>query len=191
MMKSTVFDHFGFLAPYYESFIRARNPEKLCVLLDCPPTGWVLDAGGGTGRIAQFLIGQTNKVVVADLSIKMLREAKKKSRLLQVCSLAETLPFADHVFQRIVMVDAFHHVEHQEITIKELWRVLCPGGKIVIEEPDISHLRTKLVALLERITMMRSHFLAPHIIASLFPSIATLTIAYEGCNARVVAQKPS
>jgi demethylmenaquinone methyltransferase/2-methoxy-6-polyprenyl-1,4-benzoquinol methylase len=48
-------------------------------------------------------------------------------------------------------------------------RVLEPEGRSVIEEPDIRTFGVKLVALAEKILLMRSHFLSPIQIASLFP----------------------
>ena len=47
------------------------------------------------------------------------------------------------------MVDALHHVADQEATIRELWRLLKPGGRIIIEEPDIRRFEVKLLALIE------------------------------------------
>ncbi|MCK4801532.1 MAG: hypothetical protein KAS84_06045, partial [Anaerolineales bacterium] len=50
------------------------------------------------------------------------------------------------------------------------WRVLKPGGRIIIEEPNIQHWGVKLVALGEKIALMRSHFLDPAEITDLFRS---------------------
>src|SRR5450759_5655535 len=135
-----LFNHFDFVAPFYESFIPPRIPEKLLALADLPVDGVVLDAGGGTGRIAQFLHGKAAQGVVADQAFKMLREAGKKVGLCPICSLTERMPFRDNAFARIIMVDALHHVDDQFQTAEELWRILAPGGRIVIEGPDISSL---------------------------------------------------
>jgi len=161
-------DHFGLVAPLYERFIRPREPQMLRALADLPTSGALLDAGGGTGRVAQFLRAQAVQVVVADLSPKMLREAAEKDGLHPVCSSAENLPFLDKSFERIIMVDALHHVRDQRQTADELWRVLRPGGRIVIQEPDIRALTVKLTALGERLALMRSHILSPSQIARLF-----------------------
>ncbi len=56
-------------------------------------------------------------------------------------------------------MDAFHHFADQPIALNELWRVLRPGGMLMIEEPDISHLSVKLIALLEKALLMQSTFL--------------------------------
>ena len=184
------FDHFDVLAPLYEVFIKPKEPQELWGYLGLPVAGVLLDAGGGTGRVAQHMTGKADKVVIADLSCKMLAESRAKEGLFPVCSPSERLPFADGAFSRIIMVDALHHVIHQQDTIDELWRVLSPGGKLVIEEPDVRVFGVKLIALAEKLALMRSHFLSPPRIAKLFhfPD-AELKIEKEGPIAYVIAEK--
>ena len=162
------FDHFKLLAPIYEIFIKPKQPEELMARMDLPAEGALLDAGGGTGRVAQFLDGHAMGVVVADQSCRMLAEARGKPGLRPVCGETENLPFPDGFFARIIMVDAMHHVAGQQETIDELWRVLRPGGRMVIEEPDLRSLTVRLVALAEKLALMRSHFLRPEEISALF-----------------------
>ena len=50
-----IFDHFDFLAPIYDRVIRAPGESPLLELLSPPSPGWLLDAGGGTGRVAAAL----------------------------------------------------------------------------------------------------------------------------------------
>ncbi len=183
-------DHFGFLAPLYETFIPPKAPEEMWALADLPVSGALLDAGGGTGRVAQHMRGKAEPVVVADLSCKMLAEAQKKDGLLPVCSHTESLPFPDESFARIIMVDAFHHVCDQRRTVDELWRLLQPGGVLVIEEPDVRSFGVKLVALAEKLALMRSHFLSPQRIADLFQfPRCHVRVEREGYTAWIIARK--
>ena len=163
-----MFDHFGFLAPFYEHFIKPKTPEILSRLLELPIDGAILDVGGGTGRVSGFLTSLAGKVIIADLSEKMLRQSLGKDGLEPICSHAEKLPFPDNHFERVIMVDALHHVCDQKESAQELWRVLKPDGKIIIEEPDIRSWGVKLVAFGEKIALMRSHFLAPTEIKELY-----------------------
>lgn len=182
--------HFRILAPFYERFIQPREPEKILGQLGLPqPEGAVLDAGGGTGRVAQFLVGRTDQVVVADQTFEMLREARRKKGVTAVNSLTEDLPFANDHFCCIIMVDALHHVENQAATIHELWRVLKPGGRIIIEEPDIRNFRVKVLALGEKLALMRSHFLSPEQIFSLFDNEAIKNIEVDGWTAWLIIEK--
>jgi ubiquinone/menaquinone biosynthesis C-methylase UbiE len=140
--------------------------------------------------VAQFMIGKANPIVVADLSCKMLAEARQKAGLHPVCSHTEKLPFCDNAFIRIIMVDALHHVCDQRKTLDELWRALQPGGRIVIEEPDVRTFPVKLIALGEKLALMRSHFLSPPRIAALFhyPD-AHVRIETGKSNAWVIVEK--
>jgi len=48
-------DHFDILAPVYDRLIGPPDPARLTALLRLPTDGWLLDAGGGTGRVAAGL----------------------------------------------------------------------------------------------------------------------------------------
>lgn len=85
-----LFDHFDLLAPLYEFFIPPKDPQEMWALADLPTDGALLDAGGGTGRVAQFMNGKADLIVVADLSCKMLAEARQKDGLRPVCSHGKT-----------------------------------------------------------------------------------------------------
>lgn len=185
-----MFDHFGFLAPFYDRVIRPKDPEKLISLLQLPVSGTLLDAGGGTGRVAQGLSRLVDTLIVADESLPMLEIARSKNGLTLLCSQSEYLPFPNHHFDRVLMVDALHHVKNQAETARELWRVLKPGGKLVIEEPDVRTVSVKLVAIAEKMALMRSHFLEPGRIAKLFPHATNAQIETEGYNAWIIVEKP-
>lgn len=186
------FDHFGRLAPFYERFIPAGVHEELIALVNMPVGGILLDAGGGTGRVAQFLCDKAAQVLVADASIEMLKEARKKLGVHSVCSQAEATPFKCNFFDRIIMVDALHHVADPVEAANELWRILKPAGRIVIEEPDIRSFGVKLIAIGEKLALMRSHFLSPAQIAELFRAPnARVRVEASGPTAWVIVDKES
>ncbi len=180
--------HFDFLAPLYDRLIRFTRLESLLQRLALPYPGHLLDAGGGTGRVAAALRPYVNTVVVADVSPGMLAQARQKN-LIAARAASEHLPFPAHSFDRILMVDALHHVVHQEQTILELYRVLKPGGRLVIEEPDLNTLPVKAIALFEKIMLMRSHFLPPEHIARLFPSGSQVTVERQDYIAWIIVEK--
>ena len=180
------FDHFDIIAPIY-SRVTYSALKKMRQVAGLPVRGRLLDIGGGTGRVASALLKDVDEVVIADVSMGMLRQTHPPT-LKPVCSHSESLPFADNYFDRVIMVDAMHHVIDQPASALEMYRVLKPGGRIIIEEPDINTFGVKLIALAEKLLLMRSHFLAPLQIASLFPAGSTDIIS-EDSSAWVVVSK--
>lgn len=159
--------HFDWLAPIYDRVIGERNPADLQEILKLPTRGRLLDAGGGTGRVSSSLRSMVDGVVIIDWSKPMLREAHAKGCSALVNGLVETLPFPDESFERVLVVDALHHFPDQIGAIAELVRVLKPGGRLLIEEPDINRFAVKLIALAEKVTLMGSHFHSPAQIAAI------------------------
>jgi ubiquinone/menaquinone biosynthesis C-methylase UbiE len=185
-----LFDHFDILAPFYDRLLQYRSREKLIELAKLPVDGRLLDAGGGTGRVADALRCQANQIVVADVSHPMLREASGKDGIQPVGAHVESLPFPESTFDRVIMVDAFHHLIDQPAAARELWRAVKPGGILVIEEPDIRTMIVKVVALAEKVALMRSHFLSPDQILKLFSlKDGQAQVVREGYNVWIVIVK--
>ena len=182
-------DHFNMIAGWYDRAGEFEVNEPLPGLLSLSPNDLVLDVGGGTGRVAMVLRDSVREVVVADVSRGMLRRAVGKG-LATVCTPAESLPFPSESFDRVIMVDALHHVFDQRQAARELWRVVSYGGRIVIIEPDIRKLMVKAIAIGEKALLMRSHFLNAEGIASLFTDLdAKVGIAYDDFNIYYLAEK--
>ena len=174
-------DHFDLIASIYDRFIGIQEHDYLKELLKLPTDGWVLDAAGGTGRVSQQFNSMVGNLVVCDLSQKMLRNAQENGKLLPTRSHIERLPFPDETFDRILIVDSIHHLCDPRKAIGDMLRVLKPGGRMVIEEPDIHHFVVKLVALGEKLLFMRSHFYTPEQIMNMIsPFNASISLEHDG-----------
>lgn len=160
--------HFDLVARFYDRLLPYSGPEPLLKLLALRDGHRVLDVGGGTGRVAGTF-GCECVLVVLDASWTMAREATAKG--LPACTgWAERLPFADGAFDRLIMVDVFHHLQDHIAAAREVVRVLAPGGIAVIEEPDIRLRPVRAIALAERLLLMRSRFYSLEDMIAIFRS---------------------
>jgi ubiquinone/menaquinone biosynthesis C-methylase UbiE len=185
-------DHFGLLSPFYDRVMRQPDPGPLLRRLGLPHAGALLEVGGGTGRVSSQLRPHIGRLVICDLSSRMLGQARSKGDARLVQSRAETLPFPEGSFDRILVVDALHHFADQPAAMRELARVLAPGGRLVIQEPDIRRLPVKLIALAETLALMNSHFFQPEEIRGMAGDANLEAWAEaDGLAAWIVAQKPA
>lgn len=180
------FDHFDLIAPIY-SRVTYSKKDVMREVASLPVRGRLLDVGGGTGRVASAIRDLVDEITIADVSFGMLKEAPPAS-LKPVCGYSESLPFVDESFERVIMVDALHHVVDHARSAREMFRVLKPGGVLVIEEPDIRTFGVKLIAVAEKLLLMRSHFLAPDAILKLFENGETDVKSADG-TAWVIVKK--
>ena len=108
-------------------------------------------------------------MVVCDASLGMVRRAFER-QLPGVLADVAHLPFAAGVFDRVLVVDAYHHFVEpdpdtaQTLAISELLRILNRGGRLVIEEPNTNRWQTRLIAAVEAVLLMGSRFVAPEIL---------------------------
>ncbi|MEI6290533.1 MAG: class I SAM-dependent methyltransferase [Chloroflexota bacterium] len=181
-------DHFGLIAPIYDKAIPFSRLQKMIELLDLPVDGILLDAGGGTGRVTIGLKPYLQNIFVTDLSEKMLAQSIQKG-LPALKAILEHLPYAIDTFDRVIMVDALHHVYDQSETIQELLRVLKPGGILLIEEPDLMTWQVKILAIVEKLLLMRSHFLSPEEICRIIPAGYSVDLKREGYNSWIIVKK--
>jgi len=101
--------------------------------LDVGPRDTVLDVATGTGAVASELLEQSGCTVVGlDQSPEMLAEARRRlpASVTLVEGRAEQLPFPDAAFDALTFTYLLRYVTDPGATLRELARVVRPGGTI-------------------------------------------------------------
>jgi len=119
----------GFSKPMGNEIVRMLNPKD---------ADMVLDVASGTGEPGLSIAKKlgAGKVVISDLSEKMIRIAEDKAARsgiknieTAVCDVCE-LPFADQSFDAVSCRFGFMFFPDMLLAAKEMYRVLKPGGRV-------------------------------------------------------------
>jgi ubiquinone/menaquinone biosynthesis C-methylase UbiE len=122
--------------------------EETIRLAQIEPGASVLDVGCGTGTLtlrAKAAAGSTGRVCGVDAAPEMIAQARRKAQKAgaQVefrAGVIEALEFADGTFDRVLSSLMIHHLpsDLQERALAEVYRVLKPGGQLLIVDFDAS-----------------------------------------------------
>ncbi len=96
----------------------------------------VIDVACGTGVLALTVLnhlGPGGAIVGIDINEGMLNIARTKSRQIDWLNVpAESLPFKDASFHRVISQFGMMYFENREGALREMMRVLQPGGSLVV-----------------------------------------------------------
>jgi len=120
-----------------------------CELLAPRPDDLVLDFAAGTCWASELFCRIGVRTVSIDLSVEMMRRGRTRlsadNRLIFrdqawfVAARGQSLPFADGVFDGVLCMNALHHLPSYAAALREIHRVLKPGGRAVFSEPGTEH----------------------------------------------------
>jgi|SRR5208283_1453189 len=148
MPTRTSQEQFDRQAARYNAEWNAWNGDSLAWLIArarCQPSHSVLDVATGAGFTAVAFAPLVAELIGLDVSSGMLREAGERARAAGVANLtfeigaAESLPFPADRFDTVVCRLAAHHFLSVPQFAAEAYRVLRPGGRLLISdtaEPD-------------------------------------------------------
>ena len=156
--------------------------------LGAVPGSLVLDVAAGTGLVSRELAARLRaRVVSFDPSERMLRagvpaneEAGLAERIVPVLGRAESLPFRDEAFDALTFTYLVRYVDDPSATLRELARVVRPGGAIASLEfhvPQRPLLRAGWYAYTRGVLPVLGSFISPkwrHMGVFLGPSISRL-----------------
>jgi demethylmenaquinone methyltransferase / 2-methoxy-6-polyprenyl-1,4-benzoquinol methylase len=135
--------HYDRLASLFSFGQDPRWRRAMVEFVVAAPTDRILDVATGTGLVARELVSRYGcRVVGMDQSAEMLAGARQRltetpalaGRIDLVEGQAESLPFADAEFDHLTFTYLLRYVEDPATTLKELARVVRPGGRIACLE---------------------------------------------------------
>jgi len=119
--------------------------------------GWVLEVGCGAGFLLTHLreaLAGSFSFVGSDVDRSMLllsRRVPGTRGIRFVQNSDNDLPFRDRSFPLIVCDGTFHHFDHPEKMFSEMYRILTPGGQMIIMNIDAGFLFAKLFRIFYRV----------------------------------------
>lgn len=136
-------DPFASVAPVYESWYETplgahADAEELAALrrlLAGEPMGLVAEVGAGTGHVARSLAGECGRIVAVEPSAAMRADGVRRSsgmRIDWVAAAGEHLPFRPAVFDGVLIVAVLEFVADPAAVLAEAFRVVRPGGWVVV-----------------------------------------------------------
>lgn len=99
----------------------------------------VLEIGCGVGHLSRQLASRARLVCSIDLSAVVWYAARTNPhpRIHYLCANANQLPFADHAFDALVCSEVIEHIPTPRTAIREMHRVLAPGGVLCLSTPNL------------------------------------------------------
>jgi ArsR family transcriptional regulator len=107
-------------------------------LLRLMPPMVIADLGAGEGAFALLLAERATKVIAVDSSARMIEVGREQARRHGVKNIdyrlgdIEELPIDDSSVDLVFFSQSLHHALHPERAVHEAWRILSPGGRIVV-----------------------------------------------------------
>jgi len=112
-----------------------------------------MDYGAGRGKLKQVNIkGIVNKVVGVDIDEAVNDNPNiEEAKLLDISDLK--IPYEDSMFDLVFSDNVFEHVEYPEKVLREIYRVLKPGGIFIAKTPNKYH----YMPIVARLTPLSFH----------------------------------
>jgi SAM-dependent methyltransferase len=151
-------------------FLFDRMTKDTLEAVGAKPKARVLDVGCGRGLDLASQSGKGSILIGCDPSGVMVRRARETLREkgvqpMVVCCSAEHLPFASASLHRVYCKGAIDHFYDPQRALKEMARVLSPGGRLVISVANFESLGCRLGRLYNRLhriftgkELQRPHF---------------------------------
>jgi ArsR family transcriptional regulator len=122
-----------------KDYVPGKSWKSLAeALLRLLPPMVIADLGAGEGTFALLLAERAKKVIAVDTSARMIEVARDEALRHGVKNVEyrlgdmEEVPIGDGEVELVFFSQSLHHALHPERAVREAWRILAPGGRIVV-----------------------------------------------------------
>jgi SAM-dependent methyltransferase len=142
-VKTSVQAQFGNTAAAYSTSAVHSAGKDLQIMIDAAHltgTEQVLDVGCGAGHTALTFAPHVKTVIAFDITAAMLDQVNRLSHERGIENIqtwlgdVEQLPFDDHSFDIVTSRYCAHHWPHPQQAVREIFRVLKPGGRFLLDD---------------------------------------------------------
>lgn len=136
----------------WAKYIR-RTTDNTVRRLSVRAGGWLLDVACGTGALLSAVADTHEHLFGVDLSFPMLSVAREKLApwVKLLVGRAEALPLDEKRFDVVVTANSFHYFADPRAALREIGRVLRPGGELVLTDWCDDYLACRLCDRLLRL----------------------------------------
>lgn len=140
----------------YSAFWKGRDFEHLADHIAVsrlitnipPPYRRLVDIGAGTGRMAPLYESKWESFILLDPSKEQLQTAQQKlshpEKAEFMIGSAESIPLPDASCDAAISTRVFHYIADPRRAIREIRRILAPGGYCILEIPNKHHAKARL-----------------------------------------------
>lgn len=140
--KSASYTEYKFIPTHRIGLTNFLRQELINKFLQPNAADVVLDVGCASGRQLKLISSKIRKGVGVDISQNFINKANENvvehGNLGFRKAVVEKLPWSNAYFDKIICAEVLEHVTDSEVALKELLRVLKPGGILIVTVPNLN-----------------------------------------------------
>lgn len=156
--KNTVESFYDWMVEVYDPPMTRRHfleDDRYHNVIDCVTAGparqKILDTACGNGWLASLYRAE-HEVVAIDIADANLQRLRALGITAIKHDLEQPLPFGDGVFDTVVCSEILEHLFRPDLLLREVMRVLKPGGRVIVTVPNLHGLRNRFDVLVGKRT---------------------------------------
>ncbi len=142
--RASAYIGYKFTPTYRVGLTNFLREEAICEALSLKKEDVIADIGCAAGRQLLVMAKNIDSGVGVDIAQPFIDTAESEARNRQITNVKfyrseiERLPLLDAAFDKVICAEVLEHVFDKEVALKELLRILKPGGLLLITVPNMN-----------------------------------------------------